>query len=147
MLTPQTHAGLLLLNLGHVSPRGWALIVSLGCRPIAARKSSLQCAWRPACRSTTGVFFLINQQDIDPITARRPSGWFGGLRKTTAERKTERSMQFILKGKSLDKETRRYLCQIECPSCGYARTVWFAGWSALMCAGCKLFISRPEAKR
>ena len=56
-------------------------------------------------------------------------------------------MQFILKGKALDKETRRYLCQIKCPSCGYARTVWFAGWSALMCGGCRLFIDRPEAKQ
>jgi ribosomal protein S27E len=56
-------------------------------------------------------------------------------------------MQFILKGKSLDKESRRYLCQIECPKCGLERTVWFAGWSALMCGGCKRFIDRPEVKQ
>ena len=56
-------------------------------------------------------------------------------------------MSYRMQWKKLDKETRRYLCAIECPSCGYARTVWFAGWSALMCGGCKDFHNRPEVAR
>ena len=31
---------------------------------------------------------------------------------------------------------RAYTCDVECSGCGHAASVWFAGWSAMICGGC-----------
>ena len=60
---------------------------------------------------------------------------------------TDKRARALLARKRKDKETGRYTVAAICSECGHAHRVWFAGWSALVCQGCKAEIERTRYGR
>ena len=40
-----------------------------------------------------------------------------------------------------------YQVDVTCPCCGYTRSVWFAGWSGLLCGGCGVELKRTPYRK
>lgn len=50
----------------------------------------------------------------------------------------------LLARKRFDRQANRYRVAAICSLCGHAQTVWFAGWTAIVCQGCRAELGRTR---